>query len=113
MNGSFMAVAQRAKRSVQRKRKPKLMAVINEACTGCSGAPICITECPVDLCMYEVKNPHAPVFNLVVVDPLLCIGCKKCVTKGPMDTLLEGCPWDAIDMLPIDEYEEKYGVMPY
>jgi ferredoxin len=63
--------------------------------------------------MYEVKNPHAPVFNLVVVDPLLCIGCKKCVTKGPMDTLLEGCPWDAIDMLPIDEYEEKYGVMPY
>ena len=38
---------------------------------------------------------------------------KKCITKGPLDTLLEGCPWDAIDMVPIDEYEKKYGELPY
>ena len=30
-----------------------------------------------------------------------------------MDTFLEGCPWDAIDMLPIDTYEKKYGELPY
>lgn len=77
-----MAVAEKAKRSVQRKRKPKILAVINDACTGCGGSPICITECPVDLCMYEVQNPDAPFFNRVDVDPLLCIGCKKCTTKG-------------------------------
>ena len=52
------------------------MAVINDACTGCAGSPICITECPVD-------------------------------------TILEGCPWDAIDMVPIDEYEKTYGELPY
>ena len=108
-----MAVAEKAKKAGQRKRKPNLMAVINDACTGCSGSPICVTECPIENCMYEVQNPDAPTYIRIEVDPLLCIGCKKCVTKGPMDTLLEGCPWDAIDMVPLDEYEETYGEMPY
>ena len=30
-----------------------------------------------------------------------------------MDTLLEGCPWDAIDMLPLEAYEAEYGTLPY
>ncbi len=63
--------------------------------------------------MYEVENEAARVFNRVEVDPLLCIGCKKCISSGPMNTYLEGCPWDAIDMVTLEEYEEKYGVMPY
>ena len=63
--------------------------------------------------MFEVKNPDAPIFNRVDADPLLCIGCKKCISKGPMDTFLEGCPWDAIDMVPLDEYEAKFGSLPY
>jgi ferredoxin len=108
-----MAVGEKEKRSVKRKRKPKILAVINDSCTGCSGAPICITECPVDNCMYEVENPDAPIFNRVYVDPLLCIGCKKCITKGPMDTLLEGCPWDAIDMIPLEDFEEENGTLAY
>ncbi|MFQ5482698.1 MAG: 4Fe-4S ferredoxin [Nitrospinaceae bacterium] len=108
-----MAVAERAKRSQQRKRKPKILAVINDACTGCAGSPICITECPVDNCMYEVQNPEAPHFNRVEVDPLLCIGCKKCITKGPMDTFLEGCPWDAIDMVSLEQFETEFGELPY
>ena len=108
-----MATKVKSKRDVQRKRKPKILAVINDACTGCGGAPICITECPVEKCMFEVENPSAPAFNRVDVDPLLCIGCKKCISKGPMDTFLEGCPWDAIDMMPLDQYEAKYGTLPY
>jgi len=63
--------------------------------------------------MFEVQNPDAPFFNRVDVDPLLCIGCKKCTSKGPMDTYLEGCPWDAIDMIPLEEYESTYGELPY
>ena len=63
--------------------------------------------------MFEVENSSAPAFNRVDVDPLLCIGCKKCISKGPMDTFLEGCPWDAIDMVPLDEYEAKFGSLPY
>jgi ferredoxin len=49
----------------------------------------------------------------IEVDPLLCIGCKKCITKGPMDTLLEGCPWDAIDMVSLQEFESEHGELAY
>ncbi len=108
-----MAVKEKAKKTGQRKRKPKILAVINDACTGCGSSPICITECPVDNCMYEVENPDAPAFNRVYVDALLCIGCKKCTTKGPMNTLLEGCPWDAIDMVSLEDFEAENGELPY
>ena len=63
--------------------------------------------------MSEVTNPDAPQFKRIEVDPLLCIGCKKCTSKGPMDTFLEGCPWDAIEMMPLEEYEETFGTLPY
>ena len=29
-----------------RKKIPKELAVINEACTGCAGSPVCVTYCP-------------------------------------------------------------------
>jgi len=107
-----MAVAEKAKRSEKRKRKPKILAIINDACTGCGGSPICVTECPVDNCMLEVKNLMFPMIR-IEVDPLLCIGCKKCITKGPMDTFLEGCPWDAIDMVSLQEFESEHGELAY
>ena len=47
------------------------------------------------------------------VDPLQCIGCKKCVSKGPDDTFLDGCPWDAIEMVSLEAYEARYGVLPF
>ena len=108
-----MAVAEKAKRSEKRKRKPKILAVINDACTGCGGSPICVTECPVDNCKLEVQNPDVPHTIRIEVDPLLCIGCKKCITKGPMDTLLEGCPWDAIDMVSLQNFEGEHGELAY
>ena len=108
-----MAVAEKAKRSEKRKRKPKILAVINDACTGCGGSPICVTECPVDNCMLEVQKPDVPHTIRIEVYPLLCIGCKKCITKGPMDTLLEGCPWDAIDMVSLQNFEGEHGELAY
>ena len=108
-----MAVAEKTKRSEKRKRKPKILAIINDACTGCGGSPICVTECPVDNCMLEVQNPDVPHMIRIEVDPLLCIGCKKGITKGPMDTLLEGCPWDAIDMVSLQEFESEHGELAY
>lgn len=47
------------------------------------------------------------------IDPLQCIGCKKCVSKGPNGSFLDGCPWDAIDMVALDQYQAKYGELPY
>jgi ferredoxin len=63
--------------------------------------------------MLEVQNPDVPHMIRIEVDPLLCIGCKKCITKGPMDTLLEGCPWDAIDMVSLQEFESEHGELAY
>ena len=106
-------VKEQPKKKEKRKRKPKILAVINDACTGCSGSPICVTECPIEDCMNIVPNPDAPVFIRIEVDALNCIGCKKCISKGPMDTYLEGCPWDAIDMIPLADFETKHGVLEY
>jgi len=93
-----------------RKKKPKILAVINENCTGCSGSPVCIGYCPVDDCMYWVPDEESPPFGRIEVDPRLCIGCKLCTTKGPDGLFLDGCPWDAIDMVPTEEVEKQLGV---
>ena len=99
--------------TTKRKRKPHILAVINECCTGCAGSPACVEYCPVEQCMYWMDDPDQPPFGRIVVDPLLCIGCKLCTSKGPEGAFLEGCPWDAIDLVPTGEWEAGHGVMPY
>ena len=93
-----------------RKKKPALIAVTNDNCTGCAGSPVCINYCPVDECMYWIDDEDHPPFGRIEVDAQTCIGCKQCVSKGPDGTFLDGCPWDAIEMLPIAEVEAKMGV---
>jgi ferredoxin len=44
------------------------------------------------------------------VDPVLCIGCKKCTSKGPDGAFLDGCPWDAIEMVAIEQVEAAIGM---
>ena len=99
--------------TAKRKRKPHILAVINECCTGCAGSPACVEYCPVEDCMYWAPDFEHPPFGRIVVDPLLCIGCKLCTSKGPEGAFLEGCPWDAIDMVPLAEWEAKHGPLPY
>lgn len=96
-----------------RKRKPHILAVINECCTGCAGSPACVEYCPVAECMYWVPDADHPPFGRIEVDALLCIGCKLCTSKGPDGAFLEGCPWDAIDMVPLAEFEARHGALPY
>lgn len=92
-----------------RKKKPKELAVITECCTGCAGSPACVPYCPVADCMYWVPDEEHRPFGRIEVDPVLCIGCKKCVSKGPDGAFLDGCPWDAIEMIPIEEVEAQIG----
>ncbi len=99
--------------TTKRKRKPHIIAVINEMCTGCAGSPACVDYCPVAECMYWIPDADHPPFGRIRVDPLLCIGCKLCTSKGPDGTFLEGCPWDAIDLVPLAEFEARHGSMPY
>jgi ferredoxin len=101
------------KQTIKRKRKPRIVAVINDSCTGCAGSPACVDYCPVESCMVWVTDPEAPTLGRIEVDPLLCIGCKLCISKGPEDTFLDGCPWDAIDMVDITQVEAGYGSLPW
>jgi len=82
-----------------RKKKPKELAVITECCTGCAGSPACVEYCPVEDCMFWVPDEDHPPFGRIQIDPILCIGCKKCISKGPDGCFLDGCPWDAIAMV--------------
>ncbi len=97
----------------KRKRKPHIVAFINECCTGCAGSPACVDYCPVEDCMFWIPDADHPPFGRIMVDPLTCIGCKLCTSKGPDGAFLEGCPWDAIDMVPLAEFEAQHGAMPY
>jgi ferredoxin len=97
----------------RRTKKPKLLAVVNGACTGCSGAPVCQIYCPVDDCMLLVPAEDAFPFGRIWVDPLKCVGCKKCISRGPEDTYLDGCPWDAIVMVPTNEWEKQHGPLAF
>lgn len=92
-----------------RKKKPKIIAVIMDNCNGCAGSPACVEYCPVEACMFWVVDPDYTPFGRIEVDPNLCIGCKLCTSKGPEGTFLEGCPWNAIDMMPTDEWEKRTG----
>ncbi len=94
-----------------RKKKPMVLAVINDCCTGCSGSPVCVSYCPVAECMYWVPDPEYAPFGRIDVDPVLCIGCKLCTSKGPDGAFLDGCPWNAIEMVPTAEVEASLGTV--
>ena len=95
-----------------RKRKPKQLAIINVNCTGCSGSPVCVAYCPVEACMFWVTDEENPPFGRIEVDKATCIGCAKCTSKGPDGTFLDGCPWDAIEMVEIDAWEAEHTQLP-
>ncbi|MBI4392009.1 MAG: hypothetical protein HY575_08980 [candidate division NC10 bacterium] len=84
-----------------KKKRPRLMAVVNDNCTGCEA---CIEFCPV-LC---IDHPQPEQYTGVVIPPVRirwheCIGCQICAR------VCEGLAWNAIDMIPIDEFERRFG----
>ena len=93
-----------------RKKKPKILAITTDCCTGCAGSPACIEYCPIEACMFWVPDEDHPPFGRIEVDPNLCIGCQKCISKGPDGAFLDGCPWDAIEMVPTEDWEAIHGI---
>ena len=93
-----------------RKKKPRILAITTDCCTGCAGSPACIEYCPIEACMFWVTDEDHPPFGRIEVDPYLCIGCQKCTSKGPDGAFLDGCPWDAIEMIPTEDWEAMHGI---
>jgi len=93
-----------------RKKKPRILAITTDCCTGCAGSPACIEYCPIEACMFWIPDEDHPPFGRIEVDPYLCIGCQKCISKGPDGAFLDGCPWDAIEMIPTEDWEMMHGI---
>ncbi|HBB97947.1 MAG TPA: 4Fe-4S ferredoxin [Blastocatellia bacterium] len=93
-----------------RKKRPRILAITTDCCTGCAGSPACIEYCPIEACMFWVPDEDHPPFGRIEVDPYLCIGCQKCTSKGPDGAFLDGCPWDAIEMIPTEDWEAMHGI---
>ncbi len=77
---------------MEKKTKPKLLAVIREdECIGCTK---CIQACPVDAILGSAKHMHTVI-------SAECTGCELCV---------EPCPVDCIDLVAVnvDEADEKH-----
>ncbi len=60
--------------------------------------------------MFWVPDAENPPFGRIEVDKATCIGCAKCTSKGPDGIFLDGCPWDAIEMVTVDDWEKQRGV---
>ena len=83
-----------------KKKKPRLMAVVDE--DGCTGCQVCVPFCPVD-CIETVPTDK---YNIPIPPVQIrfneCIGCQICAKVCTKLT------WDAIRMLPTEEFETIY-----
>lgn len=90
------------------KKVPKQLAVIwADRCTGCGA---CIEVCPVD-CIVRIDPDLATpgMQGFCEVDWDRCIGCKLCIRipkrkSDPYRLLV--CPWEAIEMVPLEDLAE-------
>ena len=91
-----------------RAKLPKQLAMIRaDHCTGCGA---CVEVCPVG-CISKIEHldgsPRAHVWCEIDWDR--CIGCKQCIRiagKKSDPYVLTVCPWEAIEMVPIEDLTE-------
>lgn len=97
----YDALPPETKKTVKKKR-PRLMAVVTEACTGCEA---CMAFCPVDCIDHEPpEGGTGAVIPPVRIRWQECIGCQLCAKA------CEALAWDAIVMMPIEAFERQYGI---
>ena len=83
-----------------KKKKPKLMAVVDE--DGCTGCQVCVPFCPVDciepvaMDKYGIPIPPVQVLFAYFISSQIFARVSTKLT------------WDAIHMLPTAEFEETY-----
>ena len=98
----YRSIPELPKAMQTKKRKPKLMAVVDE--DNCTGCQVCVPFCPVD-CIEAVPDEKYDIpIPPVQIRFQECIGCQICARVCTQLT------WDAIDMLPIAEFEKTYQI---
>ena len=85
-----------------KKVKPKWMAVVDE--DNCTGCQVCIPFCPVDCIEPVPKDKYDTPIPPVQVRFNECIGCQICAKA------CERLTWNAIRMIPTDEFEKIYNI---
>ncbi len=48
-----------------RKKRPRILAITTDCCTGCAGSPACIEYCPIEACMFWVPDEDHPPFGRI------------------------------------------------
>ena len=84
----------------KKKKKPKLMAVVDE--DNCTGCQVCVPFCPVDCIETVPIEKYGIPIPPVQIRFDECIGCQICAKVCTKLT------WDAIHMLPMEEFETLY-----
>ena len=99
----YKAVPDPAEKVNFKKKKPKLIAVVDEDnCTGCQA---CVPFCPVDCIEPVAKEKYGGLpIPPVQVRFNECTGCQVCARVCTKLT------WDAIRLMPTDTFEEVYGI---
>ncbi len=85
--------------------KKRFVASIDESCTGCAGTPVCKMYCPAEGALEYVADESSFLFKRMRVNPDKCTGCRSCTTRGYLGARIEGCPWNAITMVPFTNGE--------
>ena len=99
----FKGIPAPADKISHKKKKPKLIAVVDEDnCTGCQA---CVPFCPVD-CIETIsqeKYPNQPIPPVQIrFDE--CIGCQICARVCTKLT------WDAIRMVDTPQVEKEFDI---
>ena len=103
MYDHYKTVPDPAQRVNHKKKKPKLIAVVDE--DNCTGCQVCVPFCPVDFIEPVDKDKYddAPIPPVQVrFDE--CIGCQLCAKACDKLT------WNAIRMIPTKVFEERYEI---
>ena len=48
-----------------RKKRPRILAITTDCCTGCAGSPACIEYCPIEACMFWIPDDDHPPFGRI------------------------------------------------
>ena len=94
------------------QERPRILAITTDCCTGCAGSPACIEYCPIEACMFWVC-PDGQIIRPSAASKSIHTSAsdvRSAPARARMAPFLDGCPWDAIEMIPTDDWEAMHDI---